>query len=122
MALPEPLSTSDERKEKLISERENVPLVERKEGEVAPEIRDYVTKVETAGEIKLPTPITDDQGQIVADDVTPQKIVIKLPLSEAGIRSGLSHKMIDSFRWLATWCQRLLKITQGKFLYRGAEK
>jgi hypothetical protein len=122
MALPEPLTTSSKEKESLISEREKVPLVERKEGEIAPEIKDYVTKIETAGEIKLPTPITDDQGQIVADDVTPQKVVIKLPLSKTGIKSGLSHKLIDSFRWLATWCQRLLKITHGKFLYRGGER
>ncbi|MCJ7792412.1 MAG: hypothetical protein MUP45_00310 [Candidatus Marinimicrobia bacterium] len=122
MALPEPLTTSGERKESLISEREKIPLVERKEGEIAPEIRDYVTKVETAAEIKLPTPVTDDQGEIVADDVTPKKVVIELPLSATGIKSGLGHKVLDSFRWLAEWCQRLLKITQGKFFYRGADR
>ncbi len=115
MALPEP-----EREEAPVSEREKVPLVERKEGEVAPEAKDYITKVETAAEIKLPTPVTDDQGQVVADDVVPGKVKIELPLSETRIKRGLGHKVVDSFRWLAEWCRRLVKISQGKFIYRKA--
>lgn len=117
MALPEP-----ETKETPISEREKIPIVERKEGEIAPEVKDYITKVETAAEIKLPTPVTDDQGQVVADDVVPKKVKIELPLSEARIRRGLGYKVADSFRWLAEWCRRLVRITQGRFVYRKAER
>ena len=120
MALPEPQTLSGKDKERLISEREKVPLVERKEGEVAPEVKDYLTKVETAAEIKMPQ-ITDDQGQVVADDVTPQKVTIELPLTEEKIHRGLKLKVVNSFRWLAEWCKRLIKITHGKFVYRGAK-
>jgi len=115
MALPEP-------KETLISEREKIPIVERKEGKIKPEVKDYITKVETAAEIDLPQPITDDQGQVVADDITPRKVVIKLPLTEVEMKRGLHYKIADSFRWLAEWCLRLVKIAQGRFIYRGAEK
>ena len=121
MALPEPQTASGERKETMISEREKVPIVERKEGEIKPEVKDYLTKVETAAEIDLPQPITDDQGQVVADDVSPKKVKIELPLTEAGMASGLHYKITTSFRWLAEWCQRLVKITHGKFVYRKAK-
>ncbi len=120
MALPEPQTASGEEKERLISEREKIPIVERK-AEIKPEVRDYLTKVETAAEIDLPQPITDDQGQVVADDVSPRKVTIELPLTEAGMVNGLHHKITASFRWLAEWCQRLVKITHGKFVYRGAK-
>ena len=115
MALPEP-------KETLVSEREKIPIVERKEGEIKPEVKDYITKVETAAEIDLPQPITDDQGQVVADDITPKKVVIKLPLTETEMKRGLHYKIVDSLRWLAEWCQRLVKIAHGKFIYRGAQR
>ena len=114
MALPEP-------KETLISEREKIPIVERKEGEVAPEIKDYVTKVETAAEISLPQPVTDDTGQVIVDDVAPTKVKITLPLTEEEMHRGLHYKIADSIRWLAEWCQRLIKIAHGKFIYRGAK-
>lgn len=115
MALPEP-------KETLVSEREKVPIVERKEGEIKPEIKDYVTKVETAAEISLPQPVTDDQGQIIVDNTQPKKVKITLPLTEEEMRRGLYHKIVDSIRWLAEWCQRLIKIAHGKFIYQGAKR
>jgi hypothetical protein len=121
MALPEPQTASKERKESLVSKREKIPLVERKEGEIAPEVKDYITKVETAAEIKLPQPITDDNGQIVVDDIAPKKVVIKLPLTEEKMKQGLHHKVTDSFLWLTIWCSRLLKIAHKKFVYRGAK-
>jgi len=120
MTLPEPQSPSGERKEVLISEREKIPVVERKEGEIKPEVKDYLTKVETAAEIKLPQPVTDDQGQIVVADVAPQKVEIRLPLTSVEIKQGLQYKVTDSLRWLAVWCFRLVKIARGKFVYRGA--
>jgi len=46
--------------------------------------------------------------------------VITLPLTEAEMKRGLHYKIVDSLRWLAEWCQRLVKIAHGKFIYRGA--
>lgn len=120
MALPEPQSASKERKETSVSEKEKIPIVERKEGEVPPEVRDYLTKVETAAEISLPQPVTDDRGQVIVDDAAPKKVVIKLPLTEEKMRRGVRHKVADSFRWLAEWCLRAVKIAHRKFVYQGA--
>ncbi|HUV42496.1 MAG TPA: hypothetical protein VMY36_01175 [Patescibacteria group bacterium] len=120
MTLPEPQSLSGERKEILISEREKVPVVERKEGEIKPEVKDYLTKVETAAEIKLPQPVTDDQGQVIVADTAPQKVEIRLPLTSLEMKQSLQYKITDSLRWLAAWCFRLVKVAHGKFVYRGA--
>lgn len=120
MALPEPQTTSGERKETLISEREKFPVVERP---VTPEIPPEIEHVEavSGAEISLPQPVTDDQGQVILDNVAPRKVVIKLPLTEEEMRRGLHYKIVDSFRWLAEWCLRLVKIVQGKFIYQGTK-
>ncbi len=119
MILPEPQSASKERKE-TFSEKEKIPIVERKEGEIPPEVRDYLTKVETATEISLPQPITDEQGEVIVDDAAPKKVVIKLPLTKEKMRRGAHHKVADSLRWLTEWCLRLVKIAHRKFVYQGA--
>jgi hypothetical protein len=105
-------------KEALTVEEEKVPIVERKEGEIPPEIKDYVTKVETAAEVTLPQPVTDDSGQIIVDTTAPQSVTVTLPLTEEETKRGLQHKMVDSLRWLAEWCRRLLKLTGSRFVYR----
>ena len=51
----------------------------------------------------------------------PKKVVIELPLTEAGMVGGLHHKITDSVRWLAEWCRRLAKTAHGKFVYRSVK-
>ena len=106
MALPSP-------------EREKVPIVERKlPKEIEPEVKDWLTKLETGEEIQLPQPVTDDQGQVIVDTPAPQKVTVTLPLTEEEIRRGLGLKVVDSLLWLAEWTKRLLKIVGGKFIYK----
>lgn len=114
MALPEP-------KETLVSEREKIPIVERP---VTPEVPLEVEHAEavTGAEISLPQPVTDDTGQVIVDDAQPKRVKITLPLTEAEMKKGLHYKIIDSLRWLAEWCLRLVKIAHGKFVYRGAKR
>ncbi|HUS59785.1 MAG TPA: hypothetical protein VMX76_00145 [Nevskiaceae bacterium] len=116
--LDKPTSPSG-RKEVLISEREKVPIVERKlPKEIEPEVKDWLTKLETGEEIQLPQPVTDDQGQVIVDTPAPQKVTVTLPLTEEEIRRGLGLKVVDSLLWLAEWTKRLLKIVGGKFIYK----
>lgn len=104
-------------KETIVSEKEKVPVVERP---TTPEIPPEVKHVEAVAgaEISLPQPVTDDSGQVVMDNVTPQQVTITLPLTEEEMSRALHLKIIYSLRWLAEWMKRLLKIVGGKFLYK----
>ena len=52
------------------------------------------------------------------DNAAPQQVVVKLPLTGAQMDQALHLKIIYSFRWLAEWTKRLLKIIGGKFAYK----
>ncbi len=77
-----------------------------------PELEGYIEKVEKEAELK--NPVMDDKtGQILVQSSTPQKPKIKLPLSDGQIEEGLHHKIWESIRWLAVWCQRQLELIHG---------
>jgi len=87
------------------------------EPEVSKEVEGYVEKVEKAAELK--TPITDDYtGQVLMKPAQPQDTTVTLPLTEEQVRDGLHHKVLDSFRWLAEWCVRQIKMLHGKVRYK----
>ncbi len=96
---------------------EKYPIVEpQTEIRLPPEIK----KVESVvgEEIKLPQPIIGEDGDVILDNVAPQQVVIQLPLTDEQMNQALHLKIIYSFRWLAEWTKRLLKIFGGKFIYR----
>lgn len=106
-------------KETIVSERDKFPVVETlTTPEVAPEAQHI--EVVKGEEISLPQPVTDDTSQVVMDNATPQQVVVKLPLTGQQMDQALHLKIIYSFRWLAEWMKRLLKIVGGKFIYRIA--
>lgn len=47
---------------------------------------------------------------------------IKLPLTEQQMEKALHLKIVSSFRWLAEWMKRALKIVGGKFSYKMASE
>ena len=104
-------------KETIVSEKEKFPVVERP---TIPEVDKETPHMETVvgEEISLPQPITDDNSQVIVDNVVPQQIVVKLPLNEEQINKALHLKVIYSLRWLAEWTKRLIKIVGGKFIYK----
>jgi len=103
-------------KEAPISEGEKIKIVERPVTlEVTPEEHMEPLVGET---VSLPGPILDDTGQIVMDNTAPQQVVVKLPLTGAQMDQALHLKIIYSFRWLAEWMKRLLKIFGSKFVYK----
>lgn len=117
--MPSGFAPSGERKETVVTQPEKVPIVETgAPKEVAPELKDWLTKVETGEEIQLPSPITDDQGQVIVSPPTPQQVAVDLPLTEEEMTKALHLKIIYSLRWLAEWMKRLLKIIGGKFIYK----
>lgn len=112
-------SVSGERKEAAVKGKEKVPIVERvPPKELEPEVKDWMTKLETGEEIQLPQPITDDAGQPLVSPPAPQQVAVTLPLTEEEMSVGLHRKVIESIRWLAEWMKRVLKIAGGKFVYR----
>lgn len=120
-----------ERKEALsikeaVAPRETAPVVEvGPPKEVGPEVKDWMERLETGEEIQLPQPVTDDAGQVILDTSAPRQVEVKLPLTEAEIQRGLHQEIVNSIRWLAEWCRRLLKMAGTKFIYRikkGSER
>jgi hypothetical protein len=112
-------STSGERKEAIVGAQEKAPIVERvPPRELGPEVKDWLTKLETGEEIQLPQPVTDDSGQPLVSPPASQQVTVTLPLTEEEMKFALHQKVIDSIRWLAEWMKRVLKIAGGKFIYK----
>lgn len=98
---------------------ESAPLVELRETEPLPaEVEGWLQKLDQEGDIKLDAPITHD-GQVLLADTEAQivKEKIVLPLSQSGVKQGLSRQVADSARWLAEWCVRLIKMMHDKVKY-----
>jgi len=108
-------------KETIVSERDKFPV-----GEIltTPDVTPETQHMEAiiGEEITLPQPITDDTSQVVMDNAAPQQVVVKLPLTGQQMDQALHLKIIYSFRWLAEWMKRALKIISGKFTYKMASR
>ena len=119
----EPVSGPKEQKEAgpLTSklELEKVEVVEQKEPEPKKEVKDWVEKIESGDTAQLKKPVTDDYGQILVEAAEKkEKPKITLPLDERAVERGLRHKAVDSFRWLAEWCVRVMKMATGRVFYK----
>lgn len=107
-------------KETVVSERDKFPVGEiLTKPDVLPETQHIEAVI--AEEITLPQPITDDTNQVIMDNAAPSQVTIKLPLTGQQMDQALHLKIIYSFRWLAEWTKRLLKIFGSKFIYRAAD-
>ena len=110
---------SDERKDAPSAGSEKVTYTEAGvTPEVAPEVQDWLTRLEQGEEIKLPQPITDDQCQVVLANAAPQQTTIILPLTETEMTRALRLKLIYAARWLGEQVRRLSQIMSGKFVYK----
>lgn len=91
--------------------------------EKKPEIDEDVAglvKPVVSGQVQLPKPISDDQGQVVLQAV-PDEPEIDLPLTESEVREGLHHQVVDAFRWLAEFCVMIIKKYPGRVFYKREE-
>ena len=100
--------------------QEVTPITEyTRQVDLEPEVEGWLEKVEKE-DSQLQQPVTDDKGQVVLDDSQKQQSGFKaiLPLTKDEVNKGLQHKVIDSVRWLAEWCIRMIKIFGNKVAYR----
>lgn len=62
--------------------------------------------------------VPSDMGVLVSQSLGskgPGKIV--LPLDEGEVKEGLHRKVLDSFRWVAEWCNYMIKKYPGRVFY-----
>lgn len=71
------------------------------------ELKGYLDAVEHE---KAREPVQDDStGQVLLTPQPQSSVQVVLPLTEAEIKRGLHHKIVDAMRWLAEWCVRMAK-------------
>lgn len=105
-------------------EQEKIAAIESQlsrvlEGEVEPrvEIEEIVPPEEQV--VVLPAEVKKMGVQAVPPSTLPSDLaaspaVVVLPLTFEEIQKGLRRRVLDSIRWLAEWCWRLIKATHGR--------
>jgi len=97
------------------------------------EVDGYMEKVEKRAEVvtdqgsgvagtnnsqTIPKQTYTDMGQTVVQSLGgQQKPKVILPLTEEELKLGLHRKIIDVFRWMAEWCQLVIKKYPGRVFY-----
>jgi hypothetical protein len=99
--------------------QEKTPITEyTRQVDLEPEVEGWLEKLEKE-QTQLPQPVTDDKGQVVLDNAQKQAgFKVVLPLTKDEMEKGLHHKVVDSLRWLAEWCWRLIKMFGNKVAFR----
>lgn len=101
--------------------QEVTPITEyTRQVDLEPEVEGWLEKVEKE-DSQLQQPVTDDKtGQVILDDSQQQQPGFKvvLPMTQDEVNKGLHHKVLDSVRWLAEWCIRMVKMFGNKVAYR----
>lgn len=78
----------------------------------------YIELVEKNRQTNNSYVVLDDIGQPILQPIEDKEMVIKLPLTEAQIAQGLKQNTQNAFAWLATFCNRMLKIFSLKKVSR----
>jgi len=102
--------------------QEKTPITEFTENiDLDPEIEGWLEKLERE-DSQLQQPVTDQAtGQTgVSDSTTQQQSGFKvvLPMTKDEVERGLKQKVVNSVRWLAEWCIRMIKMFGNKVAYR----
>lgn len=99
--------------------QEVTPMTEyTRKVDLEPEVEGWLEKIEK--EAAAVSPVVDDtSGQVVLDDSQAQRdFKLVLPLTKSEVEKGLHHKILDSVRWLAEWCIRMIKMFGSKIAYK----
>lgn len=86
------------------------PEVNSIKPDVSKELEGYIELVEKNRQTNNSHIVLDDIGQPILQPIENKEIIIKLPLTEAQITQGLQQNAQNAFAWLATFCNRMLKI------------
>ena len=101
--------------------QESTPITEyTRQVDIEPEVESWLEKLEKE-DTTIQQPVIDDQtGQKVLEDKDKQRgdFKVVLPLTKDEVNKGIQHKVMDSVRWLAEWCLRMIKMFGNKVAYR----
>lgn len=106
----------------MAAQQEKNPITEyTRNVDLEPEVEGWLEKLEKE-QTQLSQPVVNPQtGQVVLDDAQKQPgFKVVLPLTKDEMEKGLKHKVVDSLRWLAEWCLRLIKMFGNKVAFRRA--
>lgn len=84
--------------------------------EVPEEVQGWVERVERGEDINLARTVVH-QGQTLVTTANLQNAKIVLPLSEEATKLALHRRVVESVRWLAEWCWRLVKKLPRRVMY-----
>ncbi len=111
-------------KERAGGTQEKTPITEfTKNVDIEPEVESWLEKLEKE-DSSLQNSVKDDQtNQVVLDDIDSdggddKKFKVILPLTKVEVEKGLKRKVVDSARWMAEWCIRMIKVFHGKVAYK----
>jgi hypothetical protein len=120
----------DEAQDKSLDEardkQEVTPMTEyTRKVDLEPEVESWLEKLEKE-DTSLSQPVVDPgddpavAGQVVLEDIEGDKDKFKvvLPLTKEEVDKKLHGKVIESARWLAEWCIKMIKMFHGKVAYR----
>lgn len=96
------------------------------------DVQSYIEKIEKKSEVvtdqaavpsrisasQVSVPASGDMAAMVAQSIQQQgKPQIVLPMTEEELRNGLHYRVVDGVRWLAEWCQMMIKKYPGRVFY-----
>jgi len=101
-------------------ERERADIIEvGRSPDLSPELEGYLEKIEKE-DYFLTNQVTDDQtGQPLITSAQTQKPKIILPLTLSEYHSGLRESLESSWRWLAEWSKRLIKMLESQVGFKS---
>ncbi len=105
-----------------LGKQEVTPVTEyTKKVDLEPEVEGWLEKLEKE-DTSLSKPMVDptDKKKKVLENAEDEKgkFQVILPLTKEEVDKGLHHKVVDSVRWLAEWCVKMIKMFSGKVAYR----
>jgi len=103
-----------------VGKQEVTPITEfTRKVDIEPEVEGWLEKLEKEDtDLQQPLVSPTDDDQVVVKSATPDDFKVVLPMSKDEVEKGIHHKVIDSVRWLAEWCVRMIKMFGNKVAYR----
>jgi galactose-1-phosphate uridylyltransferase len=117
MAQGKPSGAKEQEPVSPVGASERVPIVEMREPKELPEeVEGWLERVERE-DVEQPRAVVH-KGKTIVSPSAPQDVSVTLPLTEEEVKQGLHHKLVESVRWMAEWCARIVKKYHGRIAYK----
>jgi len=101
---------------------EQAPSIQFVEGEkspeLSPEVESFIQQVQKEETAPKEIVIADAQDSMASDDQYVSERVVVLPITPEIQKKGKRKSVKFSIRWLVEWSQKIIKMFQGKVVYR----